>query len=137
MRIFFDTSALAKRYVRENGSDAVNELFAHSKGICVSIICLPEMFSALNRLRRERAIDHDQYNEIKSTILAEFRNFQICELAPGTVAQAVSLLEQYPLRALDALQLACALHLKNIMFVSSDQQQMKVARSLRLKVKEI
>ena len=38
MRIFFDTSALTKRYVEEEGSDKVRELCASADSLGVSVI---------------------------------------------------------------------------------------------------
>lgn len=137
MDIFFDTSALAKRFVREKGSDRVNNLFHRSADIWVSILCLPEVFSALNRLKREARIREEQYQEITKVILDEFKVFKICEVTPAVVAHSVLLLEKYPLRALDSLHLASALSVKKVSFVTSDARQLKVARSLHLKVIEV
>lgn len=137
MKYFFDTSALAKRYITEKGSDIVNDLFVKSSGIYVSIICLPELFSALNRLKREGALTQSQYEGIKLSIVDEFKHFQVCEFSPTIIAQTVSLLEQFPLRSLDALHLACFMQTRNVTFVSSDQQQVKTVFNLKLKFKEV
>ncbi len=137
MKYFFDTSALAKRYVREKGSDAVNHLFATSKNVVVSMLCMPEIFSAVNRLRRDKSIDAVQYAQLKDEILQEFPNFEVCELSPEVIGRSVTLLEEYSLRALDALHLASALHVKPVVFVSSDKEQIAVARAIHLKVIEV
>lgn len=133
MNTFWDTSALAKRYVHEKGSEDVNKLFGSSQKIVVSMLCMPEVFSALNRLRREKLIDLTQYTHLKQTVLQEFRDFQVCELTPEIIGRAVTLLEKYSLRTLDALHLASALQAKPVVFVSSDTEQLSVARDLRLK----
>ncbi|MCP4700719.1 MAG: type II toxin-antitoxin system VapC family toxin [Gammaproteobacteria bacterium] len=52
MKIFFDTSALVKRYIEKSGSVKVQELCEEADELIVSIICLPEMLSSFNRLRR-------------------------------------------------------------------------------------
>lgn len=137
MKIFLDTSALAKRYIREKGSELVNDLFAHSKSINVSMLCMPEIFSALNRLKRESAIDGPQYQQLKQKILDEFQGFEVGELTPDVIARSVSLLEEYALRASDALHLSSALQIKGTTFVTSDVQQLKVARSLHMKTVEV
>lgn len=137
MKYFFDTSALAKRYVREQGSDAVNHLFGTSKNVVVSMLCMPEIFSAVNRLRREKYIDTVQYVQLKNAILREFQEFEVCELSPEVIGRSVRLLEEYSLRALDALHLASAMHVKPVVFVSSDKEQIAVARGIHLKVIEV
>ena len=137
MKVFFDTSALAKRYVREKGSDAVNHLFGTSKNVVVSMLCMPEIFSAVNRLRREKYIDTVQYAQLKDAILQEFQDFEVCELSPEVIGRSVTLLEEYSLRALDALHLASAMHVKPVVFVSSDKEQIAVARDMHLKVIEV
>lgn len=134
MKVFFDTSALAKRYIQEKGSEAVNDLFGPSKKIVVSMICMTEVFSAINRLCREKHINTTQYVQLKDAILQEFQQFEVCEISPEVIGRSVTLLEKYSLRALDALHLASALHVKPVVFVSSDIEQIAVARDLRLKV---
>jgi predicted nucleic acid-binding protein len=50
MRTFFDTSAFVKRYVEEPGSERVMEICREAEHLVLSLICLPEMVSTLNRL---------------------------------------------------------------------------------------
>lgn len=45
MRIFFDSSAFAKRYVSEEGSDTVLLWFDQATELCLSGIALPEIIS--------------------------------------------------------------------------------------------
>ena len=54
MKLFLDTSALAKRYIAEQGSDGVLRLCREAEQLAVSVICLPEMISTLNRLVQEQ-----------------------------------------------------------------------------------
>ncbi len=50
--LFFDTSALIKRYIQEAGSDLVDELMDSAMEIYVSAISRIESNSAINRLLR-------------------------------------------------------------------------------------
>jgi len=50
MRVFFDTSALTKRYVEELGSEQVRALCAEADALGVSILVVPELISTLCRL---------------------------------------------------------------------------------------
>ena len=59
MRVFFDTSALAKRYVDEVGSEQVRD--ALRRGGCPGSQCLalPELISTLCRLVREGRLSEE------------------------------------------------------------------------------
>ena len=56
MRVFFDSSAFVKRYVREAGTEAVLEWCDQATEIGLSGIALPEIISAFCRLHRENTI---------------------------------------------------------------------------------
>jgi len=56
MKTFLDSSAFAKRFVDETGSDKVEETCAQASELGLSVICVPEIISALNRRRRERSL---------------------------------------------------------------------------------
>jgi predicted nucleic acid-binding protein len=53
------------------------------------------------------------------------------------IAQAVGLLEQFPLRSADALPIACASEWSTDLFVSADDRQCKAARARGLRVEAI
>ena len=48
----------------------------------------------------------------------------ICQITPDVLVSVVSLLESHPLRAMDALHVACALAVKPDVFVSADRRQL-------------
>lgn len=56
MKVFLDTSAFAKRYVLEEGSDNVVALCRQADNLIVSVICLPELMSTFSRLVREKKL---------------------------------------------------------------------------------
>ena len=58
-------------------------------------------------------------------------------MAPGVVASAVSLPEAHPLRAMDALHLACALAVEPDLFVSANRRQLAAARGAGLKLADV
>lgn len=134
MNIFFDTSSLVKRYLDEPGSENVEEIFSKANQVSVSIICLPEAISTLNRKKRENIISIEQYKVIKERLLLEFEDFLTVPLTPEVLAMSIQLIEKFPLRAMDALHLACALELKADLFVSSDQAQLGTAKKIKFKI---
>lgn len=134
VRIFTDTSALAKRYIQEPGSDRLAQIFVESTTIFVSILTLPELCSALNRLRREKTVKHSQYIRAKEAIMKDFNDFSVLDLTPEVVATSITLLEQNPLKSFDALQIACAVEIQAGAFVTADRQQQQAARKSKLNV---
>lgn len=137
MRIYFDTSALAKRYVREPGTEAVLEKCSEATEIVISVICLPELVSAFNRLRRENSITTEQYSSLKNEAIADLRQAMFVELSPTVLQEAVFCLESATLRAMDAIHIATARRTGCDSFISADTRQCDAARKLGLAVFQI
>jgi predicted nucleic acid-binding protein len=137
MKVFFDTSALVKRYVNETGSQQVVEICQKADALALSIICLPEMISTLCRLVREGKLSEEKYSQLKKLILTDLENVEICEITPDVMLRVISCLENHSLRAMDAIHLGCALASAPDQFVSSDQRQIQAARALGLTVVEV
>jgi len=134
MRVFFDTSAWAKRYIREPGSDKVEDALSGASETAVSLLCPPELVSALSRLRRQSLISTSDYNRIKSALFQEIEDMSVCSISIPVVEKAVGLLESHPLRTLDAIQVACALEWRADLFVSSDRRQLAAAAKSGLRI---
>lgn len=135
MKIFFDSSAMAKRYIDEQGSEQVESLLQKATSLGVSIICYPEIISAFCRLKRERALSKKQYEEAKTALMADLADAAICTIAPIVIKQAVALLEANVLRAMDALHIGCALEWNADLFVTADMRQIVAAKHAGLKTK--
>lgn len=136
MKAFFDTSAFVKRYVEEAGSQRVQALCSRADDLALSVLCFPEMISTLNRLVRERRVTREQYARLKTRMLADLADIEIVNLTSAVVARAVRLLEDCPLRTLDALQLGCAVEVGSSVFVSADQRQIEAGRQAGLVVED-
>jgi len=61
MKLFFDTSALIKKYIIEDGSKKVDELMNKAESIIVSVITEIEVYSTFKRLLIEKAINEIDY----------------------------------------------------------------------------
>jgi hypothetical protein len=134
MRVFFDSSGLAKRYIKERGSERVEEIFSGASEVAVSLIGPPEIVSALCRLRRQNAISTAQYALVKKSFFEDIEDISICSLTIFVIDKAIELLEGHPLRTMDALQVACALEWQADLFVSADRRQISVAADSGLRV---
>lgn len=127
MRLAVDSSALAKRYIQEWGSNRLDDILVHASDLALCIIIVPELISGLNRRLREGALNKKEYRKAKTQVLEDVHDATILQLTPGVISLSVSLLENHALRAMDALHIACALEWKADLFVTSDKKQFEAA----------
>ncbi len=135
MKTFFDSSAFAKRYVEERGSQLVDSLCQDATELALSVLCVPEILSALNRRVREGLLQDRDYTEAKEYLSQDIRDAVIVNLVPQVVSTCTKVLEASPVRAADALQIACALEWETELFVSADKRQISAARKAGLHTK--
>ena len=137
MRVFLDTSAFAKLYVQEIGSQKVFSLLSQADELAVSVICLPELISTLARLVREGNLSPDIYQDIKSRSLSDLDDMSVIQINSDVLHASMHLLESNTLRAMDAIHIACAQTLGVDLFVSADQRQLSAAIKSKLKVADV
>jgi uncharacterized protein len=137
LNVFFDSSALAKRYIEEKGTDQVQAILSSASALAVSVICVPEIVSALCCRRRERKLSTEEYRNPKASVLTDIDDAAVIGITEEVIAQGVALLEQFPLRSADALPIACASEWSTDLFVSADDRQCKAARARGLRVEAI
>ncbi|MCP4418830.1 MAG: type II toxin-antitoxin system VapC family toxin [Chloroflexi bacterium] len=137
MKIFFDSSAFVKRFIEEPGSEEVDEFCQKASMLGLSIICFPEILSALNRKVREGMLSKQNYSALKEQIAEDIEDAQLINLLPEVIRKSILLLEANTLRSLDSLQIACALEWKADLFVSSDKRQILAADNAGLQVQYI
>jgi len=137
LNIFLDSSALAKRYVQEPGSDRLEEILFSASSLGVSVICLPEVVSALCRIRRERKLSQPQYLNAKQALFEDIDDTSVVNVTDQVVARAIELLERWPLRSSDSLHVASAAEWAADLFVSADARQCAAARAYGLQVEEL
>lgn len=137
---YVDSSALLKRHVRENGTDWIRTIVEPTTGnvIMTARLSAVEIFSALNRRRREANINTQTYLQLASEVVLIFATeYRLVELTPDIVDRARELLERHPLRAYDAVQLAAALianatlitaSLRPLTFLSADDRLLQAAQ---------
>jgi predicted nucleic acid-binding protein len=109
---YLDSSALIKRYVQETGTDWIRSLVAPTAGhtLLTARITMVEVYSALARRRREGTVPGaDCAVATRAFTAHSATDYDFIELDLTVVALARDLLEQHPLRAYDAIQLASAL----------------------------
>ncbi len=109
---FFDSSALVKRYVNEDGSGWVRAITDPTalNDIHVARITGAEVLAAVTKRRRQGDISTAE----AAHFIADFRHdfahqYLPIEVTGAVVTHAMTLVESHPLKGYDAVQLAAAL----------------------------
>jgi uncharacterized protein len=112
---FLDSSALVKRYVPETGSAWIQAIADAATGnlLIISRITWVEVLSALARRQREGSLSATDVDLIIQQFSYDLNNqYQVVELDRTVTENAGQLVNQYPLRAYDAVQLASVLRIQ-------------------------
>jgi uncharacterized protein len=141
---FLDSSAIVKRYVPEKGTTWIQDLSDRQtrNQLFVAGIAWVKVLSALARRRREGSFSESQIEQIHLVIKSHWNNqYRILELDQTLIQQAGELVNEHPLRAYDAVQLASALRLQislrqaqlpGLVFLSADDRLLEVAQAVGL-----
>ncbi len=143
---FTDSSAAAKRYLSEIGSDWIKGLFTAdppNNFFAVATIGV-EVVAAITRRARGGAIPQADAVSISTLFLADLpANYRIVPVTDALLSEAIRLVQSYTLRGYDAIQLAAASEvgrlrvaagLPPIYFVSADNELNTAARGEGLSV---
>jgi uncharacterized protein len=133
--IFLDTSALAKNYITERGSSWVQALMQAASGhvIVISQLATVEFVATLARLQREGQLSKADTHLLQGTFLSDRdKAFLSVDLSDSVIVRARSIVVAHPIRALDALHVACALEAAALLsvrplFISADIRQLSAA----------
>jgi predicted nucleic acid-binding protein len=137
MKLAVDSSAFAKRYVQEVGSDKLDRLLETASELAFCVILVPEIISGLNRLLRQRNLTIADYRAAKKQLMDDVRDATALQITPSVISRSVKLLESNVLRSLDALHVACALEWRADLFVTSDRRQFMAATNTGLRAEYI
>ena len=127
---FADTSAIAKRYINEQGSIWMKNLVgASSKYIIIlSDLAIVEFHSLLARHERSGNLQTQKRLTLQSQFMLHVAQEYIdTALTSSVLTKARNLLPNHPLRTLDAIQLASAMEASlqlnvRLTFLSSDKR---------------
>ncbi len=110
---FWDASAVVPLVVAEAETTQCRTLLAEDAEIVVWCLTPVEVVSALTRRVRENALKASDFRRAKEQLLVLERVWSEVTAVERVRELARRLLERYPLRAADALQLAAALALSD------------------------
>lgn len=132
MKLMMDSSAFAKRYVQEDGSEVIDLFLQRASDLALCIILVPEILSGLNRRLREQFLSASDYRRVKRQLLEDVHDATVLQITPAVISHSVKLLEKNVLRAMDTLHVACALEWQAELFVTADRRQLMAARNAGL-----
>ena len=117
MTVFFDTSALVKRYADESGSDLVRDL---NSTVVISELAKVEVPAAIWRKHRLGGFSAKDARDLCRQFSIDFafwvspQDTQVIKASTDILHTAADLVARHPLRAYDAMQLASALEVLHV-----------------------
>ncbi|MCL4464322.1 MAG: type II toxin-antitoxin system VapC family toxin [Firmicutes bacterium] len=106
MICYFDTSALVKLYVEEEGSELVADYSRKGLFIATSRVAYAEARSVFARASREGILDVQAYRDVVANFNEEWPSYFALEVSDTVLQRVDTLVDKYPLRGFDALHLA-------------------------------
>jgi len=131
LNLFIDSSALAKRYVRESGTDLVLTLFDQAQQVLASRLTWLEVTAAVARIARTGSLSAPE--AVLRALDDDFAiRISILEVSSAVISDARQLANRHELRAADSVQLATALtarswHGADTRFLCSDRRLVAAA----------
>lgn len=128
-----------KRYVEEDRSRALREVFQVGGPVAISRLSVAEVASALCRRCRDGDLLPAERDVVLDALALDVSMFHVVELTDDVTRESIELLRRYPLRAGDAVQLASCVVLARELgteprFVAFDESLSRAARSEGLPV---
>jgi len=132
--IYWDASALVKKYLSETGSDTVRQWLAKDPVLVTSQLAYAEIHATFARKRRERDISSLDYQRVCRIFEADWQAITVVQLDDRLLPTIRSLLSRHPLRGADSVHLASALYtaeqaqLRPLPFACADNRLLQAAR---------
>jgi predicted nucleic acid-binding protein len=117
---FFDSSALAKAYVAETGTHWVRTLLDDEQHrIYISQLAEVEVIAALTRRFSIGDLTQQDRDQLARDARQDCASFLVVNITAEIIEAAVDLALKYNLRAYDAVQLASALEVRDLLVQNS------------------
>lgn len=147
--LYLDTSALVKRYSSEKGSTAVVARFDRGEKIFTSRLTFAEVHASLGRKFRLGELTERDLAKLRDEFYSDWLfSLSVLDLDVGTLSALPRLVEEYDLKAGDAVHLSSAFWLRDtirlrrvrggfeesVEFGVADKQLAKIAETCGLQV---
>ncbi|MBI4303231.1 MAG: type II toxin-antitoxin system VapC family toxin [Chloroflexi bacterium] len=136
---YLDTSAIIKRYREEKGTDVVDQLIDHpltGDRFYTSFLSVLELTSGVMRLTQSNRLKENEAREIIARFREDLRtHFRVWPIDNDITTSAVGIVEEYKLRAADAIHMATALAIfsalsgQHPLLVTSDREMLEAVKS--------
>jgi predicted nucleic acid-binding protein len=135
-RYFLDSSAFAKLFIAESGTDRLVQLVrrCEDRHRTISILADIEVRSAIRRRQETGDIAHRDAEKALASLTREARCIVQQPLSQPVIDESIAIINRQTLRALDAIQLASALVVRktlkshdSLVFVASDKRLLDAA----------
>jgi predicted nucleic acid-binding protein len=134
---FLETTAFAKLFVQEAGTEAIIQLMEATEDNrkLISAATPLEVYAALKRRERSADLSPEDSEAARSILRVEAARMVQQPLNPAVLEAARQFLDRHELRSVEALQLGAAVVAREmfqgleIVFVSSDTRLLEAARS--------
>jgi predicted nucleic acid-binding protein len=124
--LYMDASALVKRYSNEKGSGAVVARFESGEKIFTSMLSFSEVHSTLARKFRSMELSSLELAKLRENFLNDWLfSLSVLDLDSRTMSELPRLVEQYDLRAGDAIHLSSAFWLKDSIQLRRSRDQLE------------
>ena len=139
---YFDTSALIKRYVDEDGRREVLQLL-HRHQCVTSAVLSAELSSALRRRVADGSLDARRVPQILKRFAADREFWALIAVTNEVLQAAEKLVAAHPLCTLDAIHVTSAelfadrLATSELTFVSADARQTAIAAAIGMATEDI
>lgn len=113
-RVYFDASALIKRYSVESGTPFINQVFQilpPGRRMCLTL-GIPEVISILVRKRNDGRLEEKLFHQALLTFKSEVMQagaFEILSVSDPMILESATLIQKHNLNATDAIVLRSAL----------------------------
>lgn len=111
---YFDSSALVKLVVDEDGSDDAARLWDGADAVVTTRVAHPEVCAALAAANRDARLDAAAHRQARTDWESFHRALRMVELTPQLEIMAADLAESHALSGFDAVHLASALTLAEL-----------------------
>lgn len=136
---YFDTSALVKLFVLEQGSKEADAIASRVDALATSVVAYAEARASFARLLREGLTTPRRHRERVAKLNQDWEKYVRVELTPALARSSGETAEAYGLRGFDSIHLATALSLRDriqipLVFAVFDQWLRSAAVSAGLEV---
>lgn len=135
--LYLDSSAFVKRYLREVGSELLQERLRSNPTLCSSAIGYAEIHATLARKAVRKEVGRGEFLQLRNRFELDWLDVQEIAVDRETLSPVAPLVESFDLRGMDAIHLAAAIWMwrktdEKLELVTSDEDLLLAARSLGL-----